>query len=263
MLIGSTEKMGVGTNVQARLVALHHLDCRGGPPTSNSAKAASCARATRTRPCTSSATSPRAASTCTCGRPSNARPGSSPRSPPRRRRRPVRSIDDLDSEVVLSYAEIKAVATGNPLIREQAEVDADVARLSRLADQPCPRPTIAAGAPRWVGGRIARLTAAADWLQDVDAVRVDTRGDRFVYVLPDGTRLDDRRDAGTWLRDTIARLPIGDDTWTAGRIARRPRLGGDPRPAVPVDLVRGAHRRRPPVASNGTPTSSTTPPPTR
>ena len=48
VLIGSTEKMGVGTNIQARLVALHHLDARGGPPTSNNAKAASCAKATRT-----------------------------------------------------------------------------------------------------------------------------------------------------------------------------------------------------------------------
>jgi SNF2 family DNA or RNA helicase len=31
VLIGSTEKMGVGTNVQARAVALHHLDCPWRP----------------------------------------------------------------------------------------------------------------------------------------------------------------------------------------------------------------------------------------
>ena len=54
---------------------------RGGPPTSNSATAASSARATRTPRSRSSATSPRAASTSTCGRPSSGRPRSSPRSP--------------------------------------------------------------------------------------------------------------------------------------------------------------------------------------
>ncbi|CAN5506112.1 hypothetical protein BH10ACT5_BH10ACT5_00910 [soil metagenome] len=31
VLIGSTEKMGVGTNVQARAIALHHLDCPWRP----------------------------------------------------------------------------------------------------------------------------------------------------------------------------------------------------------------------------------------
>ena len=31
VLVGSTEKMGVGTNVQARAVALHHLDCPWRP----------------------------------------------------------------------------------------------------------------------------------------------------------------------------------------------------------------------------------------
>ena len=46
VLVGSTEKMGVGTNVQARAIALHHLDARGGPRTSPSARAGSSARAT-------------------------------------------------------------------------------------------------------------------------------------------------------------------------------------------------------------------------
>ena len=39
-----------------------------------------------------------------------------------------RSID----EATLSYAEIKAVATGNPLIREKMEIDNDVQRLKLL-----------------------------------------------------------------------------------------------------------------------------------
>mgnify|MGYP000831418801 FL=1 len=42
-----------------------------------------------------------------------------------------RKCDDID-EATLSYAEIKAVATGNPLIREKMEVDNEVQRLKAL-----------------------------------------------------------------------------------------------------------------------------------
>lgn len=41
---------------------------------------------------------------------------------------PVRSADDID-EAVLSYAEVKALATGNPLIKERMELDVDISRL--------------------------------------------------------------------------------------------------------------------------------------
>jgi hypothetical protein len=43
-----------------------------------------------------------------------------------------RELDDL-GENVLSYAEVKALATGNPLVIEQAGVQADFAKLERLA----------------------------------------------------------------------------------------------------------------------------------
>lgn len=42
-----------------------------------------------------------------------------------------RTCKDID-EATLSYAEIKAVATGNPLIKEKMEIDNDVQRLKLL-----------------------------------------------------------------------------------------------------------------------------------
>src|SRR5438067_6681647 len=42
-----------------------------------------------------------------------------------------RDVDDIGDQA-LSYAEVKALATGNPLILEKAAVDADVAKLGRL-----------------------------------------------------------------------------------------------------------------------------------
>lgn len=44
---------------------------------------------------------------------------------------PVRSMDDID-EAVLSYAEVKALATGNPLIKERMELDVEVGKLRIL-----------------------------------------------------------------------------------------------------------------------------------
>jgi len=60
----TTEKMGTGTNVQFHLTALHHVStCPGALPTSNNARAESCARATRTRKSTSSTIAPNPATT--------------------------------------------------------------------------------------------------------------------------------------------------------------------------------------------------------
>ena len=215
VLIGSTEKMGTGVNVQHRLVALHHVDVPWRPADieqregrilrqGNQNPAVHIVRYVTTGsfdPYMWGTVERKARFIAQITAPLDAADT-------------VRSVEDLDSEVVLSYAEIKAVATGNPLIREHAEVDAEVARLSRLATNHARAQRSLPARLAGLEERIARLTAAADWLQEVDAVRVDTRGDRFVYVLPDGTRLEDRRDAGTWLRDTLARLPISDDTWT-------------------------------------------------
>jgi hypothetical protein len=46
----------------------------------------------------------------------------------------VRKIEDMDAPA-LTYAEVKAIASGNPLVMEKAQVDAEVMRLSRLRSQ--------------------------------------------------------------------------------------------------------------------------------
>jgi len=44
---------------------------------------------------------------------------------------PVRSCEDVD-EAALSYAEVKALATGNPAVKEKMALDVDVAKLKLL-----------------------------------------------------------------------------------------------------------------------------------
>ncbi len=77
VLLGSTEKMGAGTNVQRRLVALHHLDAPWRPRDIEQREGRISRRATRTKKFRSSATLPKGPSRPTCGRRSKPRPASS------------------------------------------------------------------------------------------------------------------------------------------------------------------------------------------
>ena len=68
VLLGSTQKMGTGTNVQKRLVALHHLDAPWKPAEVEQREAEFFVRGTRMRKWRSIATSRKDPSTPICGR---------------------------------------------------------------------------------------------------------------------------------------------------------------------------------------------------
>ena len=117
--------------------------------------------------------------------------------------------------MVLSYAEIKAVATGNPLIRDQAEVAADVARLSRLSDNHARARRSLRGRLHGVRQRLHALDVAIERLDDLLQRRVDTRGDAFRFTTVDGSAFTERTPAAEWLRDRVAVVhPSSTDTWT-------------------------------------------------
>ena len=129
VLIGSTDKCGTGVNVQTHLVALHHVDCPWKPSsieqregrgirqgneneeiavyryvTKSTFDAYNWSLVENKQRFISQVTTSKAIS---------------------------RTCEDID-EATLSYAEIKAVATGNPLIKEKMEIDNDVQRLKLL-----------------------------------------------------------------------------------------------------------------------------------
>ena len=113
----------------------------------------------------------------------------------------VREIDDV-GEQALSYAEVKALATGNPMIMEKAGVDNEVARLTRLRrsheqDQSRLASTLAASK-----GRVLRLDERLRQFESALAHRIDTRGDRFLMEVE---RLRHRRrvDAGLALKSVL------------------------------------------------------------
>jgi N12 class adenine-specific DNA methylase len=129
VMFGSTAKMGAGTNVQDRLVHLHDLDCPWRPSDLEQRAGRIVRQGNRnpevhvTRYVTEGTFDAYLYQTVETKQKfiSQVMTGKSP----------VRSCEDVD-EAALSYAEIKALCAGNPLIREKMELDIDVARLKLL-----------------------------------------------------------------------------------------------------------------------------------
>ena len=129
ILMGSTQKMGAGTNVQDRLIALHDLDCPWRP----SDLAQRLGRIVRQgnlnpeveifRYVTEGTFDAYLYQLVENKQKFIAQIMTS--------KAPVRVADDVD-ETALSYSEIKALATGNPLIIEKCNLDMEVGKLNML-----------------------------------------------------------------------------------------------------------------------------------
>ena len=233
VLFGSTEKLGCGTNVQERLVALHHLDSPWRPcdieqregrilRQGNQFKQVHIFRyvtegsfdaymwqilESKIRFVTQFMTGDSSA----------------------------RTAEDVDS-AVLSYAEVKAIASGNPKVLEKAAVDNEVQKLSLLERA-------------WMNSRygnqmeLASNTAKIKRLQkhrldlEADLVqRQDTSGDKFIMTLANQTYAERKAAGFELLRLIQHQLPrlSYNETKTIGSLGgfrvqiRRAHLNGKP-----------------------------------
>ncbi len=129
ILFGSTFKMGAGTNVQNKLIALHHLDVPWRPSDIEQREG----RMVRQGNENKQVAIYRYVTEGTFDAYSWQLLENKQRfiSQVMTSKSPVRSCDDLD-EASLSYAEVKALAAGNPAIKEKMDLDIQVARLRTL-----------------------------------------------------------------------------------------------------------------------------------
>ena len=129
MLVGSTAKMGPGMNVQDRLIALHHLDVPWKPSDIEQQEG----RIIRQGNMFPQVKIFRYITKGTFDAYSWQLLENKQKfiSQIMTSKSPVRSADDID-EAALSYAEIKALATGNPYIKEKMDLDIQVAKLRLL-----------------------------------------------------------------------------------------------------------------------------------
>jgi len=128
VLIGSTAKMGVGTNVQARAVALHHLDCPWRPADLAQREGRIVRQGNQNpevqilRYVTQNTFDTYLWQTVErkAGFIGQIMGGTT-----------TREIDDIGTNA-LDYNEVKALASGNPLLLDKAKADSEVSRLQRL-----------------------------------------------------------------------------------------------------------------------------------
>jgi hypothetical protein len=210
VLVGSTEKMGVGTNVQARAVALHHLDCPWRPSDIDQREGRLLRQGNQNpdvqivRYVTQGSFDVYTWQTV--------------------ERKAVfihqvsrgqvtdREIDDIGDQA-LSASQVKALATGNPLIMERAGVEADLTKLERLARAHQREQRDLTHRRTAAEERAARLDRQADLIDTALPRRVDTRADRFAMTVAD-RRYTRRIDAGVALRahllDLLDRRHLGE-----------------------------------------------------
>jgi N12 class adenine-specific DNA methylase len=130
VLLGSTDKLGVGTNIQTRCVALHHVDAPWRPADveqregralrpGNLNRWVDIFRYVTEKSFDSFLWQVLERKARFIGQVLGGRPAG-------------RDVDDI-GDATLSYAEVKALATGNPLLLELAEANAQVTRLRHLA----------------------------------------------------------------------------------------------------------------------------------
>jgi hypothetical protein len=156
VILGSTQKMGAGTNAQKRLIALHHVDCPFRPSDLEQ-RDGRIVRQGNDNP------EVRLYQFVTKNSfdaylwqivESKARTIAQVMSG----KNPAREIEDVD-EIVMNYAEVKAVATGNPLIKRKMELEIEVQRLQILESQyRYDRYALEDAITKYIPAKIAQLT---------------------------------------------------------------------------------------------------------
>ncbi|MEJ3743140.1 SNF2-related protein [Actinomycetes bacterium KLBMP 9797] len=202
VLIGSTEKMGVGTNVQARAVALHHLDCPWRPADLQQREGRILRQGNQSaevdifRYVTEGSFDGFMWQTVARKSQFIAQL--------MRGRLDVREIEDI-GDAALSYNEVKALATGNPLLLDQAALQAEVTKLERMERSHHKERDRMGWVRRQSEQDLTILRAEIDEAIAAQARRVDTTGDKFTITVL-GQHSTERKQGNIMLRDALTAL---------------------------------------------------------
>lgn len=216
VLIGSTFKMGAGTNVQDRLIALHDLDAPWRPGDLEQRKGRIVRQGNMNekvhifRYVTEGTFDAYLWQTLENKQKFISQIQSS--------KSPVRSCEDVD-ETALSFAEVKALCAGDPRIKEKMDLDVDVSRLKLLkADHQNKQYRIEDELLKTFPEQIAKtegfISGIKEDMQTVEQHPLPEDG--FVGVTVRGDNLTDKENAAAALTDAIVEIksaepvPIGE-----------------------------------------------------
>jgi N12 class adenine-specific DNA methylase/SAM-dependent methyltransferase len=209
VLVGSTDTMGVGVNVQDRAIALHHLDCPWRPSDVTQREGRIIRQFNQH---------------FTQGVPVQiyrwTKAGSFDAFMWQTVERKARFIDQvrtgreldeqdraLDGDLgkdYLEYGEIKAIATGNPLLLKKLQADEEVRQLEAAHKSWQRTHNHLRNVVDTADETLAKAQERADLVARALTVRTDTKGDAFRMELPNGTVATKRGEAATALRTQLA-----------------------------------------------------------
>lgn len=225
VLLGSTEKMGIGTNIHTRALALHHLDCPWRPADIEQREGRLVRQGNQSsevqivRYATEGSFDVYMWQTCErkAGFIGQLMRGDAV----------GRDLDEAD-DATLSFAEVKALASGNPLVIEQAGVQADLAKYERLEFAHREEQMTMEATARTRRENAAWKHRQLGNLKQAIERRIDTGGDKFSMTI-DGQVFRKRTDAAKAVRshidDALRQLDDNSDWVTQGKA--KPRVIGE------------------------------------
>lgn len=202
VLIGSTQKMGAGTNAQRKLIALHHMDCPWRPSDLQQREGRIIRQGNENPKVdiytyVTENTFDSYLYQLVEGKQKFIGQIMTSKSP-------VRSAEDID-ETALSYAEIKALCSGNPQIKEKMDLDIEVQKLKLLrSNHMSQRYALEDKLIHSFPMQIASTRQMIDGLRsDMVLLKENTRPnkDGFSPMVIDGHTLTEKKAAGTALLD--------------------------------------------------------------
>ena len=200
ILLGSTQRMGAGTNCQQKLIALHHLDCPWRPSDLQQREGRIIRQGNENPEV--DIYSYVTEGTFDAYLYQLVESKQKFISQIMTSKSPVRSAEDVD-EQALSYAEIKALASGNPMIKEKMDLDIEVSKLkllkaNHLSQKYALEDAISKGFPKQIAETQARITGYG---ADIATVKGNTHpnADGFSPLTLAGVTYADKKEAGAAL----------------------------------------------------------------
>ncbi len=211
ILMGSTQKMGAGTNVQDKLIASHDIDCPWRPSDLEQ-RAGRTIRQGNKNPevemyrYVTEETFDAYLYQLVEGKQKFASQIMTSKSP-------VRSAEDID-ETALSYAEIKMLATGNPYIKEKMDLDIQVQKLRLLkSNYLSEKYALEDKIIKYYPKEITRRTETIDGLKaDISTVKQHPKSsdDTFIGMEIKGVSFAEKQDAGQAIIDACQQMNSPD-----------------------------------------------------
>jgi len=207
ILLGSTPKLGAGTNIQDRLIALHHLDCPWKPSDLEQQEGRILRQGNQNekvkifRYVTENTFDAYMWQILENKQKFISQIMTS--------KSPVRACEDVD-DAALSYAEIKALATGNPYIREKMDLDIQVSKLKLMKANHTSQkyhlePDIAKNYPVQIAAQKEQIAGLRADREAVKPILEEKEKDNFSMMIG-GKTYTDRKEAGTAILAACAGL---------------------------------------------------------